>query len=125
MAPLLDRAPAWVTDLGERCESPIEQVFACALGLATLTVDPTKRPTIAVQVPIKNYRADLVITGPHGAPRIVVECDGTEFHKDTKKDAKRTAAIEELGYRVVRVTGSEIHHNPLARARALLREVGF
>lgn len=125
IAPLLDRAPPWIVELGQKCESPIEQVFVCALGLVSLKTIPGNRPSIAVQVPIKQYRADIVVTGPNGAPRVVIECDGAKYHKDVAKDAKRTAEIERLGYRVVRVTGSEIHHNPLARARALLCEIGL
>lgn len=125
IAPLLAQAPTSVSELAQKCESPIEQVFVCALGLIALTIDEPKRPKISVQVPIKNYRADIVLVGANGAPRIVVECDGAEFHKDKARDAKRTEAIERLGYRVVRVTGSEIHNNPIARANSLLREVGL
>lgn len=125
LAPLLERAPPWVAELAEKGDSPIEHLLICALALATLTIEEGRRPSVAVQVPIDKYRADIVLTGPNGAPRIVIECDGAAFHKDVAKDAKRTEVIERLGYRVLRVTGSEIHHNPIARARAVLREVGF
>lgn len=125
MAPLLDRAPDWVTDLAAKGESPIEQTFICALALVTLALPVNRRPKLLVQVPIGKYRADIVLLAPEGAPRIVVECDGAAFHKDAAKDAKRTAEIERQGYRVLRVTGSEIHHNPLSRAKSLMREAGL
>lgn len=125
IAPLLENAPPWIVELSQNCQSPIEQTFVCALGLAVLTTDPAARPTITVQVPIKQYFADIVIIGTNGAPRVVVECDGAEFHKDKARDTKRTAIIEGIGYRVLRVTGSEIYNNPLARARSLLREIGL
>ena len=125
ITPLLERAPESIMETAQKCESPIEQVFVCALGLVALAMPEAKRPSLSVQVPIGKYRADIVLTGHNGAPRIVVECDGAEFHKDKARDAKRTAVIERHGYHVVRVTGSEIHHNPLGRASALLREVGL
>lgn len=125
VAPLMGELPPEITKECERCESPIEQLFAAALSLVIRTIPEVKRPTLATQVPIGKYRADIVLTGPHGAPRIVVECDGAKFHKDVAKDTKRTAAIEQLGYRLVRATGSQIHHNPLAMAKVILRNVGF
>jgi len=125
IAPLMDKLPEAVAKSVDKCESPIEQLFASALGLVMVTIPADQRPTLETQVSISKYRADIVLTGPHGAPRIVVECDGADFHRDTGKDAKRTAEIERHGYRVLRVTGSEIHHNPLARAKVLLREAGL
>lgn len=125
VAPLIAEMPEEMVKTYQKCESPIEQLFAAALGAVTLTLPPAKRPKLETQVPIGRYRADIVIVGPNGAPRIVVECDGAAYHKDVAKDAQRTAAIEQQGYRVLRRTGSEIHHNPLAYAKGLLREVGM
>ena len=125
VAPLMGNLPTNIAESVEKCESPIEQLFAAALGLVVTSLPAAERPSLDTQVQISKYRADIVLTGPHGAPRIVIECDGAEFHKNIGKDAKRTAEIEQHGYRVLRVTGSEIHHNPLARAKSLLREAGF
>jgi len=125
VTPFMGQMPAEMLEIVEKCESPIEQLFVCALCLVILTADPEIRPKIDVQVPIGKYRADVVVIHPNGAPRIVIECDGAAFHKDIARDVRRTAVIEEYGYRVFRVTGSEIHHNPLARAQILLREVGL
>ena len=124
IAPLMGEAPEWLQAEVGKAESPIEQVFASALGLV-ITSMAINHPTMRVQVPIGKYRADIVVVGHLGAPRIVVECDGAEFHKDKARDAKRTEVIERQGYRVVRVTGSEIHHNPIARAKSLLQECGL
>jgi very-short-patch-repair endonuclease len=125
IAPLVAQMPEDMLETCQKCESPIEQLFASALCLIILTKAPSRRPKLDTQVSIGRDRADIVLTGPLGAPRIVVECDGAEFHKNVGKDAKRTAEIEQKGYRVVRVTGSEIHHNPLARAKNLLAEIGL
>lgn len=108
-----------------KCESPIEQLFATALSLVALRVPTDERPSLDTQVSISKYRADIVLTGPRGAPRIVVECDGEAFHQDKAKDAQRTAEIERHGYRVMRFTGSEIHHNPVSLANSVLRQAGF
>lgn len=125
IAPLMDNLPDDTIQAASKCESPIEQLFVSALGLIIAGMPAASRPSLDTQVQIDRYRADIVLTGPFGAPRIVVECDGAEFHKNVRKDSKRTADIEPKGYRVVRVTGSEIHHNPLALAHSLLRETGI
>lgn len=108
-----------------KCESPIERLLASACGLVINQAPKMFRPALETQVQIGRYRADIVLTGPLGAPRIVVECDGAEYHKDRARDAKRTEAIEREGYRVFRRTGSEIHHNPLMCAKSLMQEAGF
>lgn len=125
IALLMERAPDWVMETAGKCESPIEQLFVCAIGLIILSLPEDERPTMDVQVPIGRFRADIVLVARLGAPRIVVECDGAEFHKNIKRDVTRTSVIERHGYRVLRVTGSEIHNNPLARAKWLMQEAGF
>lgn len=125
VAPLMSQLPDEMVQTFQKCESPIEQLFAAALGVVIRTMPAADRPDLSAQVSIGRYRADIVLTGPHGAPRIVVECDGAAFHLDKAKDRKRTEAIEAQGYRVYRRTGSDIHHNPLAQAKTLMREVGF
>lgn len=125
IAPLLAEMPAEMAEELENGESPIENMFATALSLVLLTVPEPIRPRLRMQVPIDRYRADIVVAGPFGGPRVVFECDGAEFHKDKAKDAKRAAVIQKHGYRVVRISGSEINHNPLGYARVMLREVGL
>lgn len=121
IAKLMDRLPPEVLQEAQKCESPIEQLFFSSLALVIQTLSPQLRPSLSTQVPIGRYRADIVLVGPQGAPRVVVECDGRKFHTDVKRDAERTQVIEDHGYRVFRVTGSDIHHNPLARAKELLK----
>jgi very-short-patch-repair endonuclease len=89
------------------------------------------------QVQIDNYRVDFVISawtegrvwggkeGPQdGAPRwrkLIVECDGHEFHERTKeqaaRDRSRDRALTAFGYEVFRFTGSELWRDPLGCAR--------
>jgi very-short-patch-repair endonuclease len=125
IAPLLANAPDWMHNLSRKSESPIEQIFVYALCLVAEIIPEARRPSIDAQVQIGRFRADITVVGVFGAPRVVVECDGAEFHKNVRRDAERTTEIEKHGYRVLRVTGSEIHHNPLVRAKSLLRECGL
>ena len=74
------------------------------------------RLQIAPQFQIENYRVDFAIYQLHHYGRItrlVVECDGHDFHERTKaqaaRDRKRDRDLLMLGWRVLRFTGSEIH----------------
>lgn len=125
VTPLMGQLPNDTLETLKKCESPIEQLLATALALVLLTIPEAWRPTLETQVPIGKYRADIVLIAAGGAPRIVVECDGADFHKDKARDSKRTEEIERMGYRVFRVTGSQIHHNPLARAKIMLEETSL
>lgn len=125
MEPLVDKIPQTISQKINNCESPIEQMLIAALGVVIGTMPENDRPSVDVQVPIGGYRADIVIVAPLGAPRIVVECDGLGYHEDKATDARRTAVIEDKGYRVFRLTGSEIYNNPIVRAKAILKTAGF
>jgi very-short-patch-repair endonuclease len=66
------------------------------------------------QVPIASYFADLLLTANAGG-RLVLECDGHDFHNVTKQqaayDRARDRELLAMGIRTMRFTGSEIHHN--------------
>ena len=94
------------------CESSIERLF-----LETFDAIRTKdRNTmldyyLIPQVEIGNYRADFELIN-HKDKKIIVECDGHEFHQKSKqqveKDNQRERDLKKLGYEVVRFSGSEI-----------------
>jgi len=47
-----------------------------------------------------------------GNPRtlVAIECDGAEFHQNSKRDAERQKRIErQFGWKVYRISGSEIY----------------
>lgn len=52
--------------------------------------------------------------------RILIECDGHEFHQKTKKqveyDNERQLALQTAGYEVIRFSGSQIYKDPLGCA---------
>lgn len=65
-----------------------------------------KRVTVA-EYPIAQYHADFALL-PY---RLVVECDGHEWHSTPEQrahDAKRDRAMARLGWTVMRFTGREI-----------------
>ena len=94
------------------CESSIERLF-----LETFDAIRTKdRNTmfdycLVPQVEIENYRVDFELIN-HKDKKIIVECDGHEFHQKSKqqveKDNQRERDLKKLGYEVVRFSGSEI-----------------
>lgn len=55
------------------------------------------------QYPVGRYFVDF------GNPvaRVAIECDGERWHVDQAKDAKRQAEIEEQGWTVYRISGSQ------------------
>ena len=93
-------------------ESSIERLF-----LETFDAIRTKdRNTmldyyLIPQVEIGNYRVDFELIN-HKDKKIIVECDGHEFHQKSKqqveKDNQRERDLKKLGYEVVRFSGSEI-----------------
>lgn len=117
---------AWgLLQCAKRCQSPIEQLLDLALRHEFL-INPDV--AIANQVPIeangKTYYADIVVTYPgdnESELKIVVECDGHDYHERTKeqaaRDKARDRAMQRLGYTVIRFTGSEIWRDPVGCAK--------
>ena len=60
-----------------------------------------------------------------GWRKLIIECDGHDFHEHTKdqaaRDRSRDRAAELHGYSLLRFTGSEIHANPLGCALQVSR----
>lgn len=124
---------AYITEMAMRLvalqQSPIEEKMALALlahplasiGFLAVQSDlPEARRTglfIVPQAKIGPYRADfaLVMLSDGYTIRLVVECDGHDFHEKTKKQAAHDKARDryflEKEWPVMRFTGSEIHRN--------------
>lgn len=112
------------------CESPIEQLmmielketeehFISAFG-AIEVLGLTKQETISCGE--NNYRVDFLLeiafkkNGQYlDILKIIIECDGHEFHEKTKeqviKDNERDRVLQSYGYNVVRFSGSEIYNH--------------
>ncbi len=81
------------------------------------------------QAPVLDYRADFV-AGAYQYPaggRVVIECDGHDFHERTKEqarhDRRRDRRMTAAGYRVLRFTGSEIYADAFACADEVLAQL--
>ena len=76
------------------------------------------------QADAAGWRADFLIHawdfGRGQWRRLIVECDGHEFHERTKeqavRDRSRDRKAQMLGFAILRFTGSEIHRDPLGCA---------
>ncbi|WAP69069.1 endonuclease domain-containing protein [Jiella pelagia] len=68
---------------------------------------------------IGRFKADFLVTcSSLPDKKLVVECDGHQFHERTKEQAQhdksRDRDIQSAGYAIMRFTGSEIHKDPVA-----------
>lgn len=118
------------TNMLSSCESPIETQFLEALfehsafDAADFVYDHRmsffgRRSgflQVASQLQLENWRCDFAFfeRHPNGTvTRIVVECDGHEYHERTKqqaaRDRSRDRSMTALGWKVMRFTGSEIY----------------
>lgn len=107
------------------CESPIEAMFLAAfLRFQFEHLLSTDHGLIIwPQVKVLDYRADFVVGmwchnhKPGHVQRIVVECDGHDYHERTKeqaaRDKKRDREMQAAGYDVWRFTGSELHNDAM------------
>ena len=94
------------------CESSIERLFLETFdAVRTRDRDTMYDYWLNPQVEIGNYRVDFELIN-HKDKKIIVECDGHEFHQKSKqqveKDNQRERDLKKLGYEVVRFSGSEI-----------------
>lgn len=89
--------------------SPIEKIALPAIDWACAN----EGFAYESQFKIGKYTADFFIHNFDKSIKIIIECDGHEFHEKTKEqaqhDKKRDRFLQEQGYRVYRFTGSEIY----------------
>jgi hypothetical protein len=121
------------SQIGGRCESPIEHgllraFIAFRLADRRIRLDGFEGGAVATdwdaiiysQFPVETFRLDFAIILSTGH-RIAIECDGHDFHDRTKeqatRDKSRDRKLTELGWRVLRFTGSEIHRDSIDCAR--------
>ena len=117
-------------------ESPIEKIFSVGMEIgfhmagvyrirsecngSRFVYDMLSAKVIReAQKEIGQFRVDFLFTveGKQGHLfKLVVECDGHDFHERTKeqaaKDRSRDRDLTMLGYTVIRFTGSEIYRKP-------------
>ena len=67
---------------------------------------------VTAQWPVGAYRIDLVVEG--NGKRLAIECDGDRWHplEKLEEDMARQAILERLGWRFVRIRGSQFFRFP-------------
>jgi very-short-patch-repair endonuclease len=104
----------------DRTESPLEQTL-CGAIREWIEVHGFLSE-VRTQVEVGPYRADMMVEDD--GRKLVVECDGREFHAVTKeqveRDKRRDRYCVAKGIFVMRFTGSEITRDP----RGCAAEVG-
>ena len=77
------------------------------------------RPRFPRQLPVGPYILDLACR----RARIAVEIDGSQHVANAEYDARRTAFLERLGWRVLRYWNSDVRENPDGVAEAIVAVV--
>lgn len=94
--------------MNKRWESPIEHDLMVSLRQVGLQVEH--------QVWVGSYRVDMIVSSRLNSRKLIVECDGQDFHHDLIDDFRDDELRELSGYPVVHITGSTIIRNAEACA---------
>lgn len=87
-----------------KTESEFERLVLRSLKARSFKVIP--------QWKVGYYRIDMVVEG--NGKRLAIECDGERYHPPEKlpEDLARQANLERMGWRFLRIRGSEFFRNP-------------
>ena len=99
-----------------QADSPFEAAVAKAL------IDRGYR--LEQQRSVGAYRLDMVAVC--GSRSVAIECDGERWHSGESKireDMERQTILERLGWRFIRIRGSEYYRNPRKAMERLVREL--
>jgi very-short-patch-repair endonuclease len=134
MAALIESRLDEMSDIGERIGWPTEHIESANAWLASQGLDPNRCYELLgwyafQQHQIGPYRVDFALVS-RLAGRVVIECDGHDYHERTKEqarhDKKRDRFMLAQGWKVLRFTGSEIYADAakcVAEVRALLESL--
>lgn len=92
-------------EIEEKADSPFE------VGVAQALIDRGYR--LVQQWKVGAYRLDMVAVC--GKKTVAIECDGERYHSGEAKvreDMERQTILERLGWRFIRIRGSEYFRNP-------------
>ncbi|GIK48011.1 MAG: hypothetical protein BroJett013_07080 [Alphaproteobacteria bacterium] len=113
--------------MADLCDSPIERLLLAPLMFiqpkclhphSDWPLDPSKEHRLHVQHMVAGYRVDFayIVTPYKEDPiRVVIECDGHNFHSSRdqrERDAEQGRRLLSAGWHLIRFTGSEIHADP-------------
>lgn len=89
-----------IDEIIHHSESPFEEQVCKSLA--------AKGYQFAQQWPVGSYRLDIVVS--EGKNKVAVECDGDRWHSSdsqVRNDMERQTILERLGWRFIRIRGSE------------------
>lgn len=99
-----------------KAESPFEKLVMTDLLREGYKIVP--------QWKVGAYRIDMVVIGK-GNKKIAIECDGEKYHPVEKlqDDIYRQMVLERLGWKFIRIRGSEYYRNPKAAMDRVFSEL--
>lgn len=102
-------------EIEEKAESPFETGVARALS--------DKGYHLVQQWKVGAYRIDMVAVC--GKETVAIECDGEKFHDESRirADMERQTILERLGWRFIRIRGSEYYRNTEKTIERVVREL--
>lgn len=103
-------------DVEAKAESPFEEAVGKSLVAAGYH--------ITQQWEVGAYRIDMVVQ--YKGKKIAVECDGEQYHSGEEKvraDMERQTILERMGWRFIRIRGSEYYRDPEATMVRVINEL--
>ncbi|MDO4764700.1 MAG: AAA domain-containing protein [Eubacteriales bacterium] len=103
------RNPESLRMLNQKVEEKSESVFESSVGKYLVA----RGYHLVQQWEVGAYRLDIVVV--YGNRKMVIECDGDRYHSGESKireDMERQTILERLGWRFIRIRGSEYFRNP-------------
>jgi very-short-patch-repair endonuclease len=103
-----------------KVETKAESPFEAAVGKLLVA----EGYNIVQQWEIGAYRIDMVAV--YQGRKIAIECDGERYHStddQVRSDMERQTILERLGWRFIRIRGSEYYKNPDAAIKRVIAEL--
>lgn len=103
-------------EISTASESPFEEAVAIALS--------DRGYHLVQQWEVGAYRLDMVAV--YGKKVVAIECDGERWHSGDSKireDMERQTILERLGWRFIRIRGSEYYHAPAQTIERVIQEL--
>ena len=103
-------------EIKQQADSPFEVAVARYLTL--------KGYHLVQQWKVGAYRLDMVVVS--GNKKVAIECDGERYHSGEQKireDMERQTILERLGWRFIRIRGSEYFRNPEQTMERVISEI--
>lgn len=103
--------------VAQKAESPFEREVAGELA--------RRGYHLIQQYAVGAYRIDMIAL--YRTKKVAIECDGEQFHSSgeaIRADMERQGILERLGWRFIRIRGSEYYRDREAAMQRVVRELG-